>query len=181
LTQGEKGVAKTPKKRRIETTSSEKEKDRIVEIDKKLQNSEPKQEQKVYEERETVSIGSMSYTVLRTWWSDRLSNKWYHRDEKPDAMYLFVELAVGNNDKIPRRIPSLILIDGKYREHGEKISGLVEGELETLDSLNPGVRRNGIIVFDVHPQRYMLKVSGGFLSFKSALILLSPKQRQKPR
>jgi tetratricopeptide (TPR) repeat protein len=44
LTQGEKGVAKTPKKRRIETTSTAKKKDRIVKTKKKtLQVEKPKE------------------------------------------------------------------------------------------------------------------------------------------
>ena len=122
---------------------------------------------KVYNQGDTVSTGYTSYTVWRSWWSSKLSENQY-RDEKPNAMFLFVELSVRNEDKKPRTIPSFQLLDGNGAEYeSSSKSWRVENSIGSLDSLNPDVQKRGIVVFDVPDYRdYRLKVSGGFWSSK---------------
>ncbi|MFH0995764.1 MAG: DUF4352 domain-containing protein [Pseudomonadota bacterium] len=125
----------------------------------------------VYKPGETVSIGYTSYEVLKCEWRSSLSNNKY-LEQKPDAEYLFLEIVITNNDKKPRTIPAFKLIDENGSEY-ETCSKAwrVKDYIGSLESLNPGVSKRGIIVFDVPSDNtYNLKVSGGFWSKETALI-----------
>jgi hypothetical protein len=95
--------------------------------------------------------------------------------EAPTA-YLFVDLTVRNDDKKARTIPPLKLIDengAEYETDSEAI--FVEGTFGPLDSLNPGVSKQGLLVFHApRSHTYRLQVDGGFWSSESALIKLEP-------
>jgi len=98
-------------------------------------------------------------------------------NERPAAIYLFVDLTVRNDDKKARSVPSFKLVDenGAEYETTSKVWA-VEQSFGVLDSLNPGVERRGVIVFDVPQHRnYKLKVSGGYWSHENALVEISPK------
>jgi hypothetical protein len=147
-------------------------------VDVKSQSHEtPKLQGKIYKEGDTVHVGYTSYAAWRSWWSKRLSDNQY-LDNKPDAMFLFVELSVRNNDKKARTIPPFKLIDENGAEYETSSKAWsIEHSIGALDSLNPSVRKQGIIVFDVPTNNtYKLKVSGGYWSEEDALILLSPNQ-----
>ena len=136
--------------------------------------------QKVYKEGDTVSIGYTSYIVCRSWWSSRLSDNQF-LDDKPDAMFLFIDLVIRNDDKKARSIPPFKLIDENGAEYEATSKGwAVEGAIGVLDSLNPGVKKQGTIIFDV-PQShsYKLKLSGGYWSLDDAFVKITPKQ-EKP-
>ncbi|MEX2287556.1 MAG: DUF4352 domain-containing protein [Planctomycetaceae bacterium] len=124
-----------------------------------------------YQMRETISIGYTSYTVWKAWWPNKLSDNQF-LNEKPDASWLFVELSVRNDDKKERTIPPFELIDENGAEYGASAkSWQVEQSIGILDSLNPGVSKQGRIVFDVpRNHSYKLKISGGFWSSDTALI-----------
>lgn len=143
---------------------------------KKSSVSSQSKTQTIYKEGDTVNIGYTSYAVWRSWWSSRLSNNQY-LDSKPDAMFLFVELAIRSDDKKARSVPPFKLIDENGAEYETTSKGwAVEGSIGILDSLNPGVKKQGFIIFDV-PQshNYKLKVSGGYWSGDDALIKISPQ------
>ena len=132
--------------------------------------------QNTYKQGETVNIGYTSYAVWSSWWSSKLSDNQF-MDDRPDAMFLFVDLTVRNDDKKARSIPPFNLIDENGAEYETSSKAwAVEGAIGVLDSLNPGVQKRGVIVFDV-PQnnRYKLKVSGGYWSGDDALIMIAPK------
>lgn len=139
-------------------------------------NESPKPPEKIYKEGDTVSVGYTSYSVWRSWWSKRLNNQYL--DNRPDAMFLFVELTVRNNDKKARTIPPFNLIDENGAEYETSSKAWsVDNYIGALDSLNPSVQKQGNIVFDVPTNRtYKLKVSGGYWSSEDAFILLSPNQ-----
>ena len=115
---------------------------------------------KVYSEGETVHVGYTSYAVWRSWWSSKLSDNQF-LDDRPDAMFLFIELTVRNDDKKARSIPPFKLIDENGAEYETTSKAwAVEGSIGVLESLNPGVKKQGFIVFDVPTNhKYKLKVS----------------------
>jgi hypothetical protein len=142
-----------------------------------ISGNTPSQTQQVHKEGDTVNIGYTSYVAWRSWWSSQLSDNEF-LNNKPDAMYLFIEITVRNDDKKARTIPPFILIDENGAEHETTSkSYAVDGSIGMLDDLNPGVKKQGFIIFDVPPgHTYKLKVSGGYWSTEDALIELAPKQ-----
>jgi hypothetical protein len=102
------------------------------------------------------------------------SNQFLNRS--PNASFLFIELTVRNDDKKARTIPPFSLIDENGAEY-EAAAGatMLDGSIGLIDDLNPGVSKQGFVVFDVpRSHSYRLKVDGGFWSSDSALIKLEP-------
>jgi len=132
---------------------------------------------------ETVQIGYTTYAVWNARWSDQLSDNRF-LDPPPNAKYLFVELTVRNNDNKARSIPPFELIDTSGAEYEASPHGwAVDGSIGLFDSLNPGVSKQGFVVFDV-PQgkQYHLKVSGGYWSGEDTLIeILDPEEQNRQR
>lgn len=130
----------------------------------------------IYSEGERVYVGYASYVVLRSWWSSRLGDHQF-MDDDPDAMFLFIEVSVRNDDKKAIRIPPFTLIDDNGDEHETISRGReVEGSISSLDNINPGVEKQGKIIFDV-PQshKYKLVVSGDYWTGEKALIKITPE------
>lgn len=134
-------------------------------------------ESPTYKEKETVAIGYTSYAVWDSWWSDYLVKDNTFLDQAPDAKYLFVEVSVRNDDKKPRMIPPFKLVDENGAQHQTTSKAwAVSDALGPLDSLNPGVIKEGVIVFDVpRGHTYKLLVEGGFWSAEKAYIDLDPE------
>ncbi len=197
LKQSKAEMARLKEKKRIvaEQNRVQEEEKRIAAEQKLVQEQEQKQKRakledekriakqsstvqlKVYNTGETLHVGYTSYCVWRSWWSKRLSDNQF-LDNQPDAMFLFVELIIRNNDKKARTIPPFYLIDENGAEYETSSKAWsVDGSIGALDSLNPSVQKQGIIVFDVPTNHnYKLKVSGGYWSTEDALITLTPKQ-----
>ncbi len=133
-----------------------------------------------YKEGEDVHVGYTSYGIWRSWWSNRLSENQF-LNQGPNAMYLFVELSVRNNDKKPRMIPVFTLIDDSGAEYQASSNGwAVQGSIGLIESLNPSVSKQGFIIFDVPQNRnYRLKLSGGYWSLADAFVQLAPKASQE--
>ncbi len=132
--------------------------------------------QQIYNEGDMVNIGYTSYSVWDSWWSTKLSDNEF-LNSNPDAMFLFIELTIRNDDKKARSIAPFKLVDENGAEYKTTSKGwAVEGSIGVLDSLNPGVQKQGTLIFDV-PQnhRYKLKVSGGYWSGEDTLIKITPK------
>ncbi len=129
----------------------------------------------ICKENELVSIGYTSYRVLKSEWTSRLSHS-RPPDQKPNAMFLLIELTVRNGDSKPRSIPPFRLIDQNGAEYETSSKSVyIEDSIDILDSLNPGVQKHGFIVFDIPKgHHYNLKVSGGYWSDEYAIIMLSP-------
>jgi hypothetical protein len=131
---------------------------------------------KIFREGETITVGYTSYVIWRSWWSNQLSNNQF-LNHPPDAMYLFVELTVRNNDTKARTIPSFYLLDDNGSEYEASSRGWgIDQHLGILADLNPTVSKRGKIVFDVPKGRnYRIKLSGGFWSSDNAYVRLEPK------
>lgn len=139
---------------------------------------QPKQSEKkpkVFNERETVHVGYTSYCVWRSWWSNSLSQNPL-LNQRPNARFLFVELTVRNNDSKPRMVPPFTLIDTDGAVYEASPHGwAVEGSIGVIETLNPSVSKQGIVVFDVPEKRdYRLKLSGGYWSLEDAYVQLTP-------
>ena len=131
---------------------------------------------KIYKEGDTVHIGYTSYAVWSSRWSSKLSDNKF-LDEQPDAMFLFINLTVRNDDKKARTIPPFKLIDENGAEYETSSKGwAVKDSLGLLESLNPDVSKQGILIFDVPKNHdYKLEVSGGYWSSEDAFIKINPK------
>ncbi len=113
------------------------------------QKKKESQSKTVHKMGETVSIGYTSYAVWRAWWSSRFS---------------------GNEFLV-----KLIDENGAEYEMSRK-AWAVKAGIDLLESLNLGVWKQGLIVFDVpRTPRYNLKVSGGYWSGTDALIEIVPE------
>ena len=136
----------------------------------------------IHKMKETVNVGYTSYEVWSTRWSTQLSNNQF-LNQRPDATYLIIEVSVRNNDTKPRTIPPFKLLDKNNAEYETSSNALmVEGNIGPLDSLNPGVTKQGLIVFDVPEKHsYRLIVSGGFWSGETALIELVDREKEAQR
>lgn len=159
-----------------------KDKDRIV--NDRIRNrlmQENERRERAYDEAgrkegDTVHVGYTTYRVLQSWWSYNLSDNKFC-DQPPNAHYLFVELTVRNDDKKARTVPPLTLIDENGAEYETSSHRFcVEEAIGFLESLNPSVSTQGLIVFDVPRDRnYRLQLSGGYWSTEDAYVHLAPK------
>lgn len=140
-------------------------------------STKTKPEPKIYKEGETVHVGYTSYAISRSWWSNRLSNNQF-LNQRPNAMYLFVEMTVRNNDKKARMVPPFKLVDENAAEYETSSNGwAIEGSIGIIQSLNPSVSKHGFVIFDVpKDKKYRLKLSGGFWSAEDAYVQINPKE-----
>lgn len=129
-----------------------------------------------HREGDQVNPGYISCVVRESWWSKHSSGNPV-LNQAPDAMFLFVRLAVRNNDKKARLLVPFKLVDDKGSEYEASSKGwTVEGSIGVLTSLNPDVTKEGTVIFDVPPSRnYRLKVPGGYWSSEDSFIELSPR------
>lgn len=120
--------------------------------------------------RDTVHVGYWSYVVWDDEWKKTLGSQYLHK--QADAEFLVLRIAVVNNDKTASVIPPFKLVDYEGREYDESSDAAVylPRGFGILKSVNPSVRADGYIAFDVPRGGYVLKVSGGFTSGKTALI-----------
>lgn len=134
-----------------------------------------KQTPTVYKSGQTVTTGYMSYAVWGSEWSSTLGDNRFV-NQKPDAAYLIVDMTVRNDDKEARSFPPPELVDENGATYEASADGwMLDNALSILDSLNPGVEKRGVVIFDVPPNNsYKLKVSGGFWSSDAALVELNP-------
>lgn len=133
----------------------------------------PEPNRGTFSEGETVEVGHMAYAVWGSWWSDRTSDVPV-LNQPPNARYLFVELTARNDDRQARDIPSFNLVDGQGTTYSTSVVTVEDG-ISFWESLNPGVSKQGVVVFDVPPDRtYWLKLSGGFWSSEYAHVRLTP-------
>lgn len=133
-------------------------------------------DRKYYNMGQQVDVGYMSYVAWQAKWSHRLSSNPY-LDQKPNARYLIIQITARNNDKKARTIPPFRLIDEDGAEYDTTSNAFIlEGALGLLDDLNPGVQKEGFIVFDVPTHHdYKLKLSGGYWSSDEALVEIIPQ------
>jgi len=97
-------------------------------------------------------------------------------DKRANAKWLFLDVSVRNDDKKAKTIPPFQLIDENGAEYESSAEAtLIEGSIGAIDSLNPSVTKQGLVVFDVPKNhQYRLKASGGYCSGESGFIRITP-------
>ncbi len=128
---------------------------------------------------QTVTVGYWSYRVNGSRWADSIGSEFTR--EKPDAKFLVVDMIIRNNDNTASVLPPVKLVDAHGREFDESSKGiLLDRSFGILKSLNPTVTSAGVVVFDVPPGKYWVKVSGGFGSTATEMIELEWPVAQAP-
>ena len=146
---------KTPKRQQAQSAT-------IKKAPQKPAKSEPKTLE--------VNLGYLSYVIGGAAWLERLPEP--YSNESPDAAFLVIVLSVTNNDNTSSNIPPFQLIDSRGAEYDTSSkSWRLKRSIRALESLNPGVTKKGVILFDI-PKRtdYKLKLSGGYLSGESKVV-----------
>lgn len=138
---------------------------------------EKKEETKFYNEGQEIKIGYTSYLVTKSWYAKELNDDSGFLHEKPDGVFLLVQIKVTNKDKEARMIAPFKLVDQKNAEYESSSKGALNKKaLGILNTLNPNVSKEGFLVFDLPKEKnnYKLKVSGGYWSNENALVTLNP-------
>jgi len=120
---------------------------------------------------EPFEIGCFCYDVKEAWWSIKLSDNKYI-NEKPNAMYLIIKLIVRNESDKPSSIPPFKLIDENGAEYQSCSKGYYHlDSFSILENLNPGVQKEGCLVFDIpRDRKYKLKVFDDYFPNEEVLV-----------
>lgn len=174
IPQGPKEPALSPKPTYSHSPTSRQEYEERQKIQasrnyEKKPKPKPKPKQRIYPVDEVFAVGYMGYSVLSAEWKDKLADGFGGYDY-PDAAFLLLKIFAMNQDKKARMIPPFHLID----ETGSEYNTSSKGPSNTLDflvSLNPGVSRIGLIIFDApKDHNYLLKLSGGYWSLEDVFV-----------
>jgi len=115
---------------------------------------------KVYEMGNAAVVGPLSYVVQGTEWRDLLDADTGQR--VPSSRFLLVNISVTNKSAGEVSIPLLALVDAQGKEYPELDKGDgVPQWLGLLRSVQPSQVDSGILLFDVPPGSYRLRISGG--------------------
>jgi hypothetical protein len=129
-----------------------------------------------------IKVGQLVFAAWDARWYENSSNK-KHLNVKPDSCYLLIEMTLRNDSNRRSVKPLLILMDdrGFYYEPSKKWF-MGAGNMYKLNHLNPGVSKDGYIVFDVpKDSQYKLKVSDHRRTNSYALIQIKPRRVVGPR
>jgi len=141
---------------------------------------EPMVPRKVFNTGEAVPAGYLGYKVLRSWFSDHLSQK----DGKQPASgnYLNIELAIVNTDKKERELAPMKLIDETGREYAlSGKSATIENDVAKVGKVGSNQSKRAVALFEA-PQghQYKLKIQG-FSASDEVEINLSPESTAASR
>jgi len=123
-----------------------------------------------YSVGQEFSVGYWSYRLNGAIWMPAIGSA--GAPELPDAAFLVLDITVRNDDRSASTLPPFKLLDANGREYEESSKAIfLDNAFGILTSLNPDVSKRGFAVFDVPANRqYVLSVSGGIESGKSALV-----------
>jgi|GEM_PF-3079166 len=130
----------------------------------------------IFKEGDNVCIDEFCFIVWRSWWSDSLGNNPFIHSKKADAMYLFVDMTIQNNDSTPRIVRNFKIVDQNgYAYEISNNSWIVEGAIGIYEKINPTVSRRGIYVYDLPQNRqYHMKLISNMFRSNAAYVRLDP-------
>jgi len=120
-----------------------------------------------------VTVGYMSYKVTGIEWKHSVGPESF--GAKADARYLLVKITVKNNDTKARQVEDLKIYDENGSEYESSSDSIYLGDKNFfLQSLNPSVKKSGILLYDVPPNHhYKLKATGGYFSSEEVEVQLN--------
>jgi len=168
----------------IGTSNQENAEKKIIEQTEHVEvqkHSEQKEETAVYKIGDTVSVGNFEYTVLEVSDSNVLGTNPYLKKETENN-YVKVKLSVKNIGNEAKYIDNRMfeLSDKKGSKYSADSTldmyANESGENFFFEEINPGITKSAYVVFETPSANsevhYELKVNGGIVSGKSAIILL---------
>ena len=121
-------------------------------------------------------VGHLTFSAWNARWYENSSNN-PRLNLKPNYSYLLIEITLRNDSNRRGIHPLLILKDDRGFSHEASkkwFTGV--GNMYSLGRLNPGVSKDGYIVFDVPKNfNYQLKVSDRYRTNSYALIEIKPE------
>jgi len=129
---------------------------------------------------DNVSVGNFAYRVNRIAFKKTVGNEF--TSETADGIFLLVDLSILNTSDETRTLDNsmftLTNLSGLEYEASSNASIALEmsgSKTLFLKQCQPNIRTSGLLIFEVPSpaERYILKVSGGFWSGKTADILLN--------
>lgn len=129
---------------------------------------------------EEISIGHFTYAVDKPKFKKTVGNEF--TSQTADGIYLIIPITIRNNDKKEHTLDGsmfkLLDINGtEYSHSTDGSTALMMSGAKTLflKQCQPNIPTSGMLIFEVpsKDQKYVLKVSGGFWSGKTASIALN--------
>ncbi len=118
------------------------------------------EKQHAFQMGEKMQVGPFIYNVLETKWVPQLGDMFTQR--VPAQRFLLVRLTVTNAGGKEEAIPLLKVENRQGQDFQEDQNGQgVDGWLGILRNLAPAATEEGWILFDVPPNSYSLRCSGG--------------------
>jgi len=127
-----------------------------------------------------VIVGDLSYTVYQTEWRDELQTNMGPR--KPEHRFLLVTVSITNNGPEDLTAPLLAVIDRNGRDTLEldKAEGVPQW-LGLLRRVRSTQTESGVLLFDVPPGDYRLRVSsGGDVDHEQTALVSLPYRVEAP-
>ncbi len=117
-------------------------------------------EEPVHKMGELTTVGPLTYNVLETQWAAQIGNS--IDAQIPEHRFLIIRLSISNAGQQQVAVPLLTLEDEEGHSFMEvsKVEGL-SNWLGLLRILEPAGMLEGVIVFDVPPSDYRLRVTDG--------------------
>jgi TonB family protein len=126
----------------------------------------------IFHLQQPLRVGYWEYTVHAAH-AQQLIQELSELKQADSGQWIVVNLTVCNEDNTSSTRPVIKLVDENKREFSES-DVWQNGQLHQLQSLNPGVCKQGNIFFDAPAGfNYLLQVSGGYESGEHALVTLS--------
>jgi hypothetical protein len=135
-----------------------------------------KEQMRTFQMGQGVELGYLNYAVWDARWYENCSNVHY-LNIKPEYSYLLIEITLRNDSDRQKVSPRFKLIDeDKFSYNISKKYWTGVGNLRLMRSLNPGVTKEGYIVFDA-PQNhhYKLRVSNPSQAGAYAFVEIKPE------
>jgi hypothetical protein len=135
-----------------------------------------KEQMRTFQMNQGVELGYLNYAVWGARWYENSSNAPY-LNIKPEYSYLLIEITLRNDSDRQKVSPRFKLIDeNKVYYNISKKYWTGVGNQRSMRSLNPGVTKEGYIVFDA-PQNhhYKLRVSDPSQAGAYAFVEIKPE------
>ena len=129
---------------------------------------------RIFKVGQLIKVGYWTYKVNGVQYGDLMPSG-YGRVERAHGTFIVLNITATNNDSSESTFPQVQLVGADGTIASETSAGsLSEGRLDWTTKLNPGLSTQGTVAFDVRPQFYIVKLTGGYESNENAYVALPP-------